>query len=574
MLDSTGRDAAFRPSFLRPGEIPLMGFGIRRLACAAPRFAVCLAAAITLVYAPAWGQTTDRASILSTSTETPAPAPVTVISPVPVSGQEGTIDPKTYVLGPGDELSFEVLGRLSMSQRAVVDPEGNLWIPDFGGVHVAGLTLEQARVQMSHMMRSESRGLDVHLRLVRLRHFKVFVSGEVRGPGVIEVVAGARVSEAVQACGGFADGASKRNIVVASPGGGTRSADLLRFERLGDRDANPVLGDGDQVRVPRKSQSIFIYAPVPYSGEYEFREHDKLGDWIRLAGGLLPGAIPSRATLVRYVTASRTDTVHVDLTGSGADGTDIELQASDRLFVPQSADYQADVHVTVQGEVVRPGMYPLHEGKDRLSTVILNAGGLTPRAAGSSVLVVRAAGSALERDPEFDRLARLSRHEMTDSEYQTFRTKLAAAQSSFLVDVRPFLDGDGERRVEPDSALQRASRDIVLERNDFIRVEREPASVQVSGLVRRPGLIGFEPALRGEDYIARAGGFAHNAKRGAVRVTRNTTGQTLLLHDVSTIEPGDLIYVPDRPEHNYPGLFRDLLVVAGSVATIVIAFRR
>jgi hypothetical protein len=51
------------------------------------------------------------------------------------------------------------------------------------------------------------------------------------------------------------------------------------------------------------------------------------------------------------------------------------------------------------------------------------------------------------------------------------------------------------------------------------------------------------------------------------------SGQTLLLKDAGRVEPGDLIFVPEKRDGNFWAVVRDIILVGGSVATIVIAFR-
>lgn len=488
------------------------------------------------------------------------------------SGLEGAIDPASYILGPGDELVLEFAGRLTTSRRAVVDPEGDLWVEDFGRIRVAGLSLVEARTRLRRMMIGSSKGIDVYLRLSTPRKFKVYITGEVQSPGVVDVSAGTRVSESIALAGGFTAAASQRNILLRSPRGATRTVDLMRFERAGDRDANAVLGDGDQVQVPKRTESIFLYAPVPYSGEYEYRAGDRLGTLITLGGGFLPSALRGEGRLLRFVSPTASDTIAVDLGAADSLDRGPTLNPGDRLFVPHAGDYHPDYHVTLTGELNRPGVYPLREGEDRLTTMLEAAGGFTPAAARHAVLVVRRSENTLERDPEFDRLSRLSRREMTEAEYQTFRTKLASAQSVFTVDAS--LPREGEVQGADPTGSVHPARDVLLRHDDVVVVERESPSVRVSGLVRRPGLVAYGLKLTGGDYIESAGGYAQGANHNKVRVTRAASGQTLLLRDVSSIEPGDLIYVPDRPDRNVFALFRDLLVVAGSVATIVIAFRK
>jgi protein involved in polysaccharide export with SLBB domain len=481
--------------------------------------------------------------------------------------QEGAIDPHTYILGPGDGFVLSVLGRVTFDFPTEVDPEGYLWVRDFGRLEVAGLTLDQARLKLRERFRSNSRGLDPQLRLVRLRTFKVFVAGEVARPGVIDASAVTRVSEAVDLAGGLLENGTRRNILVRGRDGTTRGADLVRAERTGAPTDNPMLLDGDRVLVSRRGPTIAIYAPVAYPGIYEFRSGDHLSSLLDLAGPLRPEAVAEGAVLLRFRDDQHVDTVRVQVPPADPKA-DLDLQAGDRLFVPERGDYHVDRNVSVTGEVARPGIYPIAEGVDRVSDLVAVAGGVTPEGSRNSVLVVRRATDSQGRDPEFDRLSRLSRSEMTDNEYQTFRTKLATGRATHIVDLDLL---DREKRAGASGAVVR---DVVLEPGDVIFVERRGHSVQIGGEVRWPGLLAFDPALNGGEYIKLAGGYSGRARVSGTRLTRAASGQTILLKDAGRIEPGDLIYVPEKNDVHFWSVLRDVVLVLGSVATVALAIAK
>jgi protein involved in polysaccharide export with SLBB domain len=452
-----------------------------------------------------------------------------------------------------------------MSFPLGVDPEGNVWVPDRGALHVAGKTLDEARADLRSKFKGGSRGLTIHLRLTRLRRVVVYVGGEVQRPGAVEATAVTRVSEAIRLAGGLTARASQRNIEVRGMDDSLHTADLLRFLRLGDRTANPTLSGGDRVIVPVAHLPVYLYAPVPYPGAYESRPGESVKDLVRLAGGLLPTALPERARILRFRDGRTVDTLAVDVPAILAGGDGGLLEEGDRVYVPSSNRYHEDLTASVRGEVVRPGSYPIEEGRTRVSDALEAAGGLTPDASISGILVVRRKSTTLERDLEFDRLARLSRGEMTDKEYQTFRSKMAFAQTTFRIDL-----GYGDADVD---SVALHARDIELEHGDIVLVERKPQSVEVAGEVRMPGLIQYDPTRDGEDYIELAGGYGKKARQGAVRVTRVADGQTLLLKDAKTVEPGDLIYVPEKRDINWFGVLRDVVALAASIATVYVIAR-
>ena len=53
--------------------------------------------------------------------------------------------PQNYVLGPGDQLVIDVYGDTQRSESLTVSPDGDVTVPDYGPVHVAGLTVAAAQ---------------------------------------------------------------------------------------------------------------------------------------------------------------------------------------------------------------------------------------------------------------------------------------------------------------------------------------------------------------------------------------------------------------------------------------------
>jgi protein involved in polysaccharide export with SLBB domain len=114
------------------------------------------------------------------------------------------------------------------------------------------------------------------------------------------------------------------------------------------------------------------------------------------------------------------------------------------------------------------------------------AGGFRPTANRAAVHLIRGgrntAGATKEVDPEFDRLVRLSRNEMTESEYTKLETKLAEQKNTFTIDWS---------RLQPGSAT-----DPLLQDGDVVRVDRFVPTVRIEGQVKRPGYVDYAPAAR------------------------------------------------------------------------------
>jgi protein involved in polysaccharide export with SLBB domain len=263
---------------------------------------------------------------------------------------------------------------------------------------------------------------------------------------------------------------------------------------------------------------------------------------------------------VRFRDATHTDTVSFRVSEVAAGRYDLALRDGDRAFVYFQSGYHQLESASIFGEVKRPGAYPLSPGNTHISALVAAAGGFLPNADLATLRVFRANNRAGEADPEVERLAGLSRKEMTASEYELFRSRLTARREDFRVDWN---------RLQGNPDL-----DMTLRGGDILRVDPVLPSIRVEGEVRRPGLIRYERGRGIEEYVKLAGGYSERAAHKQVRVTRSVTGQTILGRDADGLEPGDLVWVPEKPEPTTWNNFQSFLLVLAQVATVVVVVRR
>ena len=530
---------------------------------ARPRGWIGIAAALALGCGPAGAQTAgeDALRMLTGSTGGPA-AGVGAEAPRfggPRPALAGPVDPASYRLGPGDVLSLEYGGKALDTKIFVVDAEGRVRIPNLGLVEVGGSTLADARADILKRLRPYVPGASLDLRLLQPRTFKVYVLGEVKSAGMQEVAGSARVLEAIEAAGGTNPNASRRNIRVLRRDGRVEIADVERFERTGDWEANPYLEDGDRVIVPVAIQRFGVFGAVARPNFYELREGDSLVTALRIAGGLLLEARLDSVLIVRFRGAHQLDTLTTSLEqGAGAEA--VALRADDRVFIRSQPEWRPIRQVTITGEVMSPGTYVIEEGRSRVSDLVRWAGGFTPQGAARNVRLERHT-SGVENDVEFERLGRLTRDEMTNSEYQTFRGKLAVRQSAYLID---FSTGTP---MPPES-------DVPLRNGDHVDVPRLELAVRVDGSVRSPGLVTFQGRRTAAEYIKMAGGPTRRGDVRDARLTHSGSTNTVFARDASRIEPGDFIWVPEKRDTSFWTLFRDAVIVTGQVATIILAINQ
>ena len=470
----------------------------------------------------------------------------------------GVVDPNVYRVGAGDLIQVQMWGKASRSWVMEVGPEGVLLLPGSGALQVAGRTLVEVRKDVLGRLRSQFRDVSIEMRLARPRTFRVYLTGQTKRPGPVLANGASRVGD-VLSPQGLLETASQRRIEIKRTDGTRDFADLDLFFRIGDASLNPWLRDGDIINIPVATDFIYAQGAVALPGRFELGPRDSLLTLFRLAGDPLPSADADRALLIRWKHPFEPESLWFGLGEAYDRKINPELREGDRLYVYFIPQYHLQHEASILGEVARPGVYPIFEGRHRLSNLVTAAGSFLNGADLSAIRVYRRNPATGEKDPELERLLRLSRDQLTSSEYEKLSTKLAGLREDYRVDWN---------RLTGSKDL-----DLLLRDGDIVRVERLVSSVRVDGEVRRPGIVAYRSGQGISDYVREAGGYTDRAWRSRVRVTRSVTGQTLLARNVKTLDPGDLVWIPEKPDRTVWDHSRDLITALAQIATVIIAIR-
>lgn len=117
--------------------------------------------------------------------------------------EESEPPPFEFRLGPGDKLRISVWGEKELHQELVLTPDGSVAFPLIGDVTLAGLTLDETRVELAKRLRAGYVDPVVSVALVEMHSHVIHVSGEVARPGSVPYVRGATALGAILAAGGF-----------------------------------------------------------------------------------------------------------------------------------------------------------------------------------------------------------------------------------------------------------------------------------------------------------------------------------------------------------------------------------
>ena len=504
----------------------------------------------------------NKVGVMDTTTEKLLAQRQAIRAGYDVQALEGPVDPKTYILGPGDGVYLNVFQLHSLDQDLTVTPEGLLLLPRIGEVSVAGLTVVEAEKKVNELLAHDYKSPNASLSLRKLRPIKVSILGEVLSPGVQSATALQRVSEVIDKSGGFKQISSLRNIEIRSATGALRAkADLFKYYAIGDLDANPMLQSGDVIYVPAATRFVTVNGAVVSGGRFEYVPGDDLATLVHLAHGFLPAALQDTIQIARYSTANPNV---ADLqTVVYAKGQDTKLEEGDQIFVKGRTEYHQPHIVSVGGEVRYPGRVNIVPGETRLKDVLNTAGGVLPTGSLDEAVVIRRTGTGnWENDVELQRLQNvgmLRKEGMTDEEYTYYLARMRQYNRSVMVvDFRALMERNDN------------SQNILLREEDSIYVPRARGFVTVSGSVNSQGNVGFIDGGTYEDYVAKAGGYTSSADRSAIRVVNAKTGSYIDPRSESSyrIAPGDMIIVPQERSEFWKNL-GTVTAMTAQVLTIV-----
>ena len=120
-----------------------------------------------------------------------------------------------YTIGPGDELSVTFPNNAELNHDGPVGPDGRFPIPLLGNMLLAGDTPTQAASMITNALRDGGIVANA-LPSVTIRRYgtSVFVGGQVKTPGVIQLAAGMDAFQAIIAAGGLTDSARTGRIAI------------------------------------------------------------------------------------------------------------------------------------------------------------------------------------------------------------------------------------------------------------------------------------------------------------------------------------------------------------------------
>lgn len=469
-----------------------------------------------------------------------------------------------YLLAVGDQVQVRLWGAFAFEQTLVVDPKGNIFIPNAGPVNVLGVRNQDLQQRVDDALAKTFRN-NVHsyASLVAAQPVRVFVGGNVARPGLYAGTSMDSLLHYLDQAGGIDPERGSFLQVDVKRGMELRSRINLYDFLLDGHMPQVQLADGDVIFVPPRKQMVKVSGLADNAKRFEFA-----GESLSVAD-LLPLAKPrAAATHVRVVrnTGALRNVEYYPL----AEAARVKLQSGDEL------EFTADkkpgtITVRVEGEHQSAQEYVLPYGS-RMGDLLQRIQ-FTERSDAASLQLYRQ--SVKERQKQ-----------MLESSLKSLETAALTARSGTSDEARLRKEEaelilqwvERAKTIEPSGQVviaQADSRnDLLLENGDVLRIPAKDGLVLVSGEVLFPNAVTFDKGLSLDDYVKRAGGYTQNADAARIVVARRdgsfteSSGEKGLFNmgSEAAVSAGDQILVLPKIDVKSRQIWKDMTQIIYQVA--------
>ena len=162
-------------------------------------------------------------------------------------------DSNAYIIGPEDILYVHIWREEAITRTVPVRMDGNISLPLIDEVKAAGLTPLQLKEILIEKLKKFVDTPNVSVTVMEANSYKVYVSGQVRTPGVYRLRSETSILQIIPMAGGFTEWADQKKILILRKEGGKENRIIVNYKRIvqGTGPAgNIVLKAGDTIIVP------------------------------------------------------------------------------------------------------------------------------------------------------------------------------------------------------------------------------------------------------------------------------------------------------------------------------------
>ena len=366
---------------------------------------------------------------------------------------------------------------------------------------------------------------------------RISISGEVNRPSSYELLSNESILDLIGYASGFSSDASSTLILnqiipveKRFSDDNARTSIALDFKNS----KSTSLNNGDNVKVLPISDvdvNVEVFGRVKSPGVYPASSNRSLKYVLDIAGGF-DDPIFRKTIRENEITILRKDEnqfYSLEILTSYKDADKLQLMPNDKIFIYEDINYRNNFTYRVEGEVNKPGTFPLTAGTT-VSQALEKAQGLTELSTLDNIIV-----------------------------YQEFTE----------------IQDDGTE-VTQIKDVASVSLDFVLGSRSVIKALPFENVINVEGNVYNPGLVAYDRGITMSKAIIQAGGYKPYSmkKRAYVRKANGEIDKANLFRGrTKRLSPGDTVVVPVNPDpsdFDITAFVADLSTTLANIAAILL----
>lgn len=150
-------------------------------------------------------------------------------------------DSDTYIVGPEDVLYISVWKEEALSKTVTVRIDGKISLPLIDEIQAAGQTPLRLKEILTKRFQEFIDAPNVSVMVMEANSYKVYISGQVKTPGVIRLRSETSLAQVISMAGGFTDLANEKKIMVVRKENGQQKIMTVIYKPNRPGGADPQL---------------------------------------------------------------------------------------------------------------------------------------------------------------------------------------------------------------------------------------------------------------------------------------------------------------------------------------------
>ncbi|MBU1053456.1 MAG: polysaccharide export protein [Proteobacteria bacterium] len=161
------------------------------------------------------------------------------------------VDSNTYIIGAEDVLDIFVWREESLTKSVTVRMDGKISLPLTDDIQAAGLTPLQLKEVITTKLKNFIGNPTISVTVTQANSYKVYVTGQVKNPGVFKLRSETSFLQLIVMIGGFTDWADQKNIEIIRKENGMEKRIPINYEKIIEgKEPDIAIKNGDAVIVP------------------------------------------------------------------------------------------------------------------------------------------------------------------------------------------------------------------------------------------------------------------------------------------------------------------------------------